>query len=95
MPNYELNPVLHKQGGRDNPYEKYHLTEAQWTRATRPATSTQDGVAPAGIMDYMNYVDPPVESSSEGTEGMRALDANYFYLCIGPNTWRRIPITSF
>jgi hypothetical protein len=95
MPNYEINPVLHNQGGLNTPYEKYHLTEAQWERAIRSATAAQDGLAPAGAMDYMDYVTPPLESNSPGTEGQRALDDNYFYLCVGTDTWRRIPLTSF
>ncbi len=95
MPNYEINPLLHKQGGSDTPYEKYHLTETQWRTAQRAATEYQDGLAPADVMHYMNYTDPPMGSGNAGVEGMRALDGNYFYLCIAPNTWRRIPINIF
>ena len=95
MPSYEINPLLHKQGGRDHPYEKYHLTETQWRRAISLATEYQDGLAPADVMRYMQYVDPPMGSSDAGVEGMRALDGNYFYLCVGPDTWRRIPINIF
>jgi hypothetical protein len=90
MPNYEINPILHNQGGRSSPYEKYHLTKSEWEKATREANSVLDGLAPANVMQFMNYVDPPVESSSPGELGMRSIDGSYFYLCIGTNKWRRI-----
>lgn len=90
MPAYSVNPILHNQGGLNTPYEKYHLTEAEWRQIIRTADSTQAGLAPADVMKYMNYVDPPADSSTYGEEGMRALDSEYFYLYT--NKWKRIKL---
>jgi len=31
--------------------------------------------------------------TSTGEEGEICWDANYFYICVGTNTWKRIPLT--
>ena len=37
----------------------------------------------------------PTSSSSTGTFGEVAWDSNYFYVCIGPNTWKRSQLSSW
>jgi hypothetical protein len=92
--NYTLNPKEHNQGGRNAPYEKYHLTEAQHTRATRLATSTQDGLMPASLVGAVEYVDAPATMDAPGEIGQRAIDGNYVYHYT-PNGWRRSLLEQF
>lgn len=37
----------------------------------------------------------PSGSSSPGRPGQTAADANYFYVCVATNTWRRVAISTF
>lgn len=39
-------------------------------------------------------VSPPVSSSSVGTAGQISYDSDYFYICIGTNSWKRVEISS-
>ena len=39
--------------------------------------------------------DPPATSTSTGKQGEIRQDANFLYLCVGTNQWKRIPLTSF
>lgn len=41
------------------------------------------------------FVTPPASSSSTGTAGQMSYDANFFYVCVATNTWRRVSIVSF
>jgi hypothetical protein len=38
---------------------------------------------------------PPATSKSAGIAGQIAYDQNFFYVCIGVNQWKRIPLTAF
>ena len=42
-----------------------------------------------------NMVSAPVTSSSSGISGQTAFDSSYFYVCISPNTWKRITLESW
>lgn len=37
----------------------------------------------------------PTSSGSGGINGMMAYDANFLYICVGSNTWRRVPLNTF
>ena len=37
----------------------------------------------------------PASSSSNGIQGQFFADANYFYICIADNTWRRVALSTF
>jgi len=37
----------------------------------------------------------PTSSSSVGSIGQIAYDANYVYICVATNTWKRIPASTF
>ncbi len=37
----------------------------------------------------------PTSSTSFGDRGMVAVDLSYLYLCVGPNTWRRVALASW
>lgn len=41
------------------------------------------------------YTSPPLTSSSPGTPGQKAYDANYEYTCVALNTWKRTALNSF
>ncbi len=41
------------------------------------------------------YTSPPLTSSSPGTPGQKAYDANYEYTCVALNTWKRVALNSF
>jgi hypothetical protein len=37
----------------------------------------------------------PANSASDGTPGQIAYDANYQYVCISANVWKRTPLNTF
>lgn len=37
----------------------------------------------------------PTSSTGAGTPGQYAYDANFLYLCIATNSWKRIPLLAF
>lgn len=52
---------------------------------------THYAAATPGV-DYLAPVaNPPAAISSNGSVGTVSFDATHFYICIAPNTWRRIP----
>jgi hypothetical protein len=38
---------------------------------------------------------PPGTSSAACTAGQFSFDSNYYYLCVGNSTWKRVALTSF
>lgn len=38
------------------------------------------------------FTSVPAASNSSGTAQQMAMDANYFYVCVATNTWRRHPL---
>jgi hypothetical protein len=46
-------------------------------------------------MSALGLSAPPATSSSFGRAGMVTYDANYQYVCIADDTWRRIPLGTF
>lgn len=38
---------------------------------------------------------PPATSTSAGIPGQRAFDANFEYVCIATNSWKRIALVAF
>jgi len=46
--------------------------------------------------DYLNIVDSvPLTINSPGTIGQIAYDANYQYICVATNSWKRIPLQTW
>ncbi len=41
------------------------------------------------------FVPAPANSTASGTPNQVAYDAGFFYICIGPNTWKRVAISTF
>jgi Bacteriophage T4 gp9/10-like protein len=40
-------------------------------------------------------VAPPLTSTSAGTTGQISWDANYIYICVNTNTWKRVALTTW
>jgi hypothetical protein len=40
-------------------------------------------------------VSVPATATSTGTAGQTAMDANYFYVCVATNTWKRTPLSTW
>lgn len=58
----------------------YVSSTAGWYEISRAGTS---------------WTAPPVTATSSGTSGQVAYDANYFYICVATNTWRRVAIAAW
>lgn len=43
---------------------------------------------------FLSFVAPPATSTSAGTAGQIAYDANYFYICTATNTWARTTLAT-
>jgi hypothetical protein len=41
------------------------------------------------------FVNAPATATSTGIAGQRAYDANFFYVCVATNTWKRTALTTF
>jgi len=53
------------------------------------------GMTPQQVNSQMYSPAVPANSSSTGTAGQFAYDANYLYICIATNTWRRLAVEAF
>ena len=94
MRTYNIIPVEHASGGHPTPdYQRYHLTADELTVIKRLANSSRNGLAPAGmVVNHIQYVDPPTTSRSTGIMGQRALDEEYFYICVATDLWGRVKL---
>jgi hypothetical protein len=43
----------------------------------------------------VEVVSAPVTSDASGTAGQVAYDADYFYVCVGVDTWKRVALSSW
>lgn len=41
------------------------------------------------------FVAVPATSTSAGVAGQFAYSTTFFYLCVGPSTWRRVALSTF
>lgn len=41
------------------------------------------------------FVDPPTSASDIGVPGQVAYDANFLYICVDVDTWKRVAIASW
>lgn len=60
-----------------------------WT-CDAAGNTAQDGVADFTVSGCRISTATPATSTSVGSAGAIAYDANYFYCCIANNTWRRV-----
>lgn len=50
----------------------------------------------AGLQDAISSANTaPASSASAGVKGTRIITANYLYICVATNEWRRIPLLTF
>ena len=47
------------------------------------------------VITFMEYVSVPATSTSSGKVNNIAIDANYLYVCVAENTWKRITLSSW
>lgn len=47
------------------------------------------------VVTYMEYVSVPTSSTASGKVNSLAVDANYLYICVAENTWKRIALSSW
>lgn len=47
------------------------------------------------VITYMEYVSVPESSTANGKVNNIAIDANYLYVCVAQNTWKRISLSSW
>lgn len=40
-------------------------------------------------------VAPPVSATASGITGQVSFDANYFYVCVNTNTWKRVALSTW
>ena len=48
-----------------------------------------------GLLALFNANSVPSTNTSPGTQGQIAADANYLYICVDENTWRRVALSTF
>lgn len=46
-------------------------------------------------LSYISITQPPTSSSSDGTIGELRFNESFMFLCVSPNYWKKIPLTSF
>lgn len=63
---------------------------------------TATGAAENGVIlvrpsfeDYPEFVDVPATASSTGKKGMMAIDADYLYVCVATDTWKRTQLLTW
>jgi hypothetical protein len=96
MSNERYNLIEHNEGGNKSPYEEYHLTADTKYEALREASQYWSGLVPAKAAGLLEWVNPPPATSySAGKKGQRAVDANYYYICVKDGYWKRFPLETF
>ena len=45
--------------------------------------------------NLVNHVQAPQTSNSSGSAGQTANDSSYFYVCVSPNTWKRVNLDNW
>jgi hypothetical protein len=64
------------------------------THAIAEVTGLQDELDQKQLIgDYVFLTSPPATPTSSGATSAVAYDANFFYVCVAPNTWRRAALT--
>jgi hypothetical protein len=47
------------------------------------------------VTAVLAWVAAPSSSGAAGTAGQIAYDADYFYVCVATNSWKRVPISDW
>jgi hypothetical protein len=59
------------------------------------APAANDDAATKLYADTLAWATVPASATAAGVAGARAYDANYLYVCVAANTWRRVAIASW
>jgi hypothetical protein len=90
--------------GKDSPFERClrALPDAGvelYYDATLTAKTTSDGFEVVGVTDtdQLRVTAPtvPASASATGTAGEISWDANYIYVCVATDTWKRVAIATW
>ena len=65
-----------------------------------PTVSSSAALTLSSLILNANNIDitsslTPASAADTGTQGQIAWDANYIYVCIATNTWKRVAITTW
>ncbi len=67
-----------------------------WSNGTERFMVNADGMIVANTDRFrIATAKTPVSASAAGDTGQIAWDANYMYVCVSPNTWKRTPLASW
>ena len=53
------------------------------------------GVVDGSVAGLKTVVATPASAAAPGSPGLMFVDANYLYICVATNTWRRAPFTTW
>jgi hypothetical protein len=70
----------------------------QWYQSGSDKIMAWSGRIQAAQMDLTSvsvFVTAPTSSTSSGEAGQMAYDANYFYVCVAFNSWKRVALSSW
>lgn len=59
------------------------------------AANTTKNFTIESLKDFIISDTAPASASSTGTAGMLAYDANYLYVCVATDTWKRVAIATW
>ena len=71
-----------------NTYDSVNIINHSWTFGSDGILSGPEGTVPA-------KASVPTIANDPGTTGQISWDTDYFYVCVAPNTWKRVPLTTW
>jgi hypothetical protein len=63
--------------------------------ATTPGTGVFSALTTSGDSVIVQTSQTPASASATGTAGEIAWDADYIYVCVATNTWKRVAIATW
>lgn len=98
---YFKPPIAWAQGEYEDTYNQlYDFNGAWWFSPTATITTPSlMEVTPVGDPLWNLFtnklVTVPATATSQGVDGQYAVSSDYFYVCVGYNTWRRVAIATW
>ena len=98
---YFKPPIAWAQGEYEGVYNQLHEYNGSWWFSPTATVSTPAlmGATPVGdslwVLFTNKLVTVPATATSQGVEGQYAVGPDYFYVCVGYNTWKRVAITTW
>jgi len=81
-------PIINWDGGDFDSYDR-----ANNVRGFYVANTIRFAVNSAGPVIPTSFT--PASSTAAGTTGQQAWDANYYYVCVATNSWKRTPLSAW